>query len=527
MQTPSMYSGHPDRTLINFFNYYLAEGRLDLLADEETIACIRETFTPDEAVYRYRQKLGGVFTTNEQVADIPGINQERLKTLDGLVSRLDRVRLKELAPKTSWNNQVEAYVNGPDSLGMILSEIQKAQSYIHISVMQFFNDQSGNLIVEALLDAIARGVNVRVMVNYENTVLYGFKTGTGDFRHLADKLDSAGGKVIDTFQACYSNSEWPKKRMQLESEGISEGVLFLQDLVQAAVINRLDVINHRKFIVIDGNTSILGSQNIGDMHLYQTPPLSSESVTVDGRLLGVPRHEEEWHDGCFRIRGAIALPLNQLFVSQWVVMGGDHFDANDSFYFPKMDRNCGNEEITLFTCFPGNPINLIQQYFLSLVTYATEETVIVNPYLIDRVFWERLKSLDDETARHVSICNPLKVNDIPMNQPAVRCNMYIPFLNGITFFDYSKTGRFSHWKIAYDRQSDCVFHGSYNLNSRSAIHDFEVGILVKSKSFANKIKQIIDYDLNQSEKIENPKEFYKFPMVHPGYYLHAATRFFS
>ncbi|WP_090790811.1 phospholipase D-like domain-containing protein [Paenibacillus sp. GP183] len=243
--------------------------------------------------------------------------------------------------------------------------------------------------------------------------------------------------------------------------------------------------------------------------------------------MGIPRNKEEWHDGCFRILGAAAQHLNQLFASQWIVMGGDIFDANDSSYFPEMDRNCGVEECTLFTCFPGNPINLIQQYFLALVSYATAETVIINPYLVDQVFWDRLKGLEEEPANHVSICNPLKVNDIPMNEPAVRCNMFKPFLNGISFFDYSKTGRFSHWKIAYDQRSDCVFHGSYNLNTRSAIHDFEAGVLVKSKTFANKIKTMIEYDLNHSEKIENPKEFYKYPMFHPDYYFNAATKYFS
>jgi cardiolipin synthase len=449
-------------------------------------------------VYRYHQELGGVITSNEQLAGIPGMNKERLDALDCLVSQLDLVKLKGLAPKTSWYNQVEAYVNGPDSLAMILSEIKGAQSYIHLSVMQFFNDHSGNLIADALLDAIYRGVRVRVMVNYENTYLYGLKTGTGNFRLLADKLEDAGGKVIDTFHVCYSNKEWSEKRRKLEMDGVSEEILFLQDLVQAAVINGLDVVNHRKFIVIDGNTSILGSLNIGDMHLYQTPPEPSERVTVDGKLMGIPRNEEEWHDGCFRIRGAAAQHLNQLFASQWIVMGGDIFDANDIFYFPEMDRNCGDEECTLFTSFPGNPINLIQQYFLALVTYAAAETVIVNPYLIDQVFWDRLKGLEEEPASHVSICNPLTVNDIAMNQPAVRCNMFKPFVNGISFFDYSKTGRFSHWKIAYDSRSDCVFHGSYNLNTRSAIHDFEVGMLVKSKPFANKIKTMIYYDLNHS-----------------------------
>jgi cardiolipin synthase len=105
--------------------------------------------------------------------------------------------------------------------------------------------------------------------------------------------------------------------------------------------------------------------------------------------------------------------------------------------------------------------------------------------------------------------------------------MYKPFQNGVSFYDYSKTGRFSHWKIAYDKLADCVFHGSYNLNTRSASHDFEVGLLVKSKPFANKVKAMIEYDLNQSEKITDAKAFHKYPQLHLSHYLNDLTKYFS
>lgn len=65
---------------------------------------------------------------------------------------------------------------------------------------------------------------------------------------------------------------------------------------------------------------------------------------------------------------------------------------DDAFYHPNVNYHFGEEECTLFASFPGNPVNLIQQYYLNLITYATEETVIVNPYLIDQEFWDRLGS---------------------------------------------------------------------------------------------------------------------------------------
>jgi cardiolipin synthase len=527
MQSTHRYDNSPGSTIIDFFNYYTSGGPLEVLTeDEQLIECMSKIFPAAETVRRYRQELGGVFVSLEQIVQIPGLTGERLAVLEEAVCQLDAVRLHALAPQTSWNNRVDAYVNGPDSLDMMLAEIRKAARYIHLSVMLFFNDQAGNLIGNALVDAAARGVEVRVMANYEVTRLHSLKSENGRFDILADRIASAGGKVLNTFHVCYNNGEWEEKRTELAKQGVPEGVLFRQDLVQAKLINGLDVVNHRKFIIIDGESAIMGSQNIGDMHLYRTPIKTPGSVNVDGRPLGIPGSEEEWHDGCFRIHGAAIEQLHQLFYSQWVLHGGDIFDAEHAFYCPDVNRDCGEEQCTLFICFPGNPVNLIQQYYLDLITYAQSETIIVNPYLIDNDFWKRLKCLSSKQSKRVAICNPLTVNDIPINQLAVRCNMYKPLENGIAFYDYSKSGRFSHWKIAYDKQSDSVFHGSYNLNTRSAEHDFEMGMLVTGKSFAGKIRTMIEYDLRHSEKIEDEAAFYKYPLLHPEFYLYTGVRQF-
>jgi cardiolipin synthase len=411
---------------------------------------------------------------------------------------------------------------------MIVEEINKAEHYIHMSMMLFFNDRSGGRIAQALLDALNRGVVVRLMVDYGITA-FGYEKNlkVGDFQSIADKLKEAGGKLINTFSTCYTQAEWPEKRAELASQGVPENSLCLQDYVQKAATTGLNVVNHRKFIVIDGITSVLGSINVGDQYLFDTPIRTPGLEQVDGRPLGIPSKQEEWHDGCFRIQGAAAQSLNHIFVFQWTVLGGDVFDPGDSFYNYEGDLNFGEAECTIFASFPGNPVNVIQQYYLSLITYASDETIIVNPYLIDQAFWDRLKSLPAEQARHLSICNPLFVNDHPTNHAAVRSNMYEPFRQGISFYDYSHTERFSHWKITYDKRSGCVFHGSYNINERSACHDFELGVLVKSKPFADKVRTMIDYDLKVSRKVTDEGEFFKHPNLHPSTFLNKMTNFFT
>ncbi|MNU89902.1 Major cardiolipin synthase ClsA [compost metagenome] len=515
--------------MINFMNYYLSRGPIEKVVEGAELAKVfADTHIPFEEAVRYRQELGGFFTSPEQLKDLPGLTIQLLEQLAYLVHKLDLGRLSALLPGTTENNQVDAYVNGPDCLQVLLEEINRAERYIHLSVMLFFNDNSGNKVVQALLDARARGVIVRVMVDYGITAVgYNSNLKFGDFSSLAKQLEAAGCQLINTFTTSYSNVDWESKREELAAAGVPEHGLFLQDYVQEQITTGLNVINHRKFLVIDGVTSIVGSINIGDQYLFENPVTAAGNEEIDGRKLGYPSKEDEWHDGCFRIRGAAAYSLNQIFVFQWTVLGGEVFDPGDDFYYPEMDRRLGEEQCTLFASFPGNPVNLIQQYYLDLLKYAGDETIIVNPYLIDNAFWEMLGSLSEEQAQHIIICNPLNVNDHPTNKAAVQSHMYGPFHKGVSYYDYSKTERFSHWKITYDARADCVFHGSYNINERSACHDFELGILVKGKSFADKVRRMMGYDLSVSEQVTDDKVFFKHPSLHPSTYFNKITEYFT
>ncbi|WP_409290400.1 phospholipase D-like domain-containing protein [Peribacillus sp. SCS-37] len=517
---------HPLQTnSVNFINYYLSNGPLSKVAagSEEAVRLLEQHIPFTEAV-KHRQALGGVFTTHSQLIHMPGMDQGLLERLGFLLQELDLSLLDSLTPNTTWNNKVDAYVNGPDNLRVIIEEIDKAERYIHLSVMLFFNDDSGRAVKDALLNALNRGVKVRIMVDYGVTAVgYEKDLEVGRFNELADELKDAGCRIVDTFHNCYGKEEWPEKRAELAAKGVPESTLAVQDFIQEEYTLDINVINHRKFLVIDGITTIIGSLNIGDQYMYNTPVKSKDEECGNG----IPGKEGQWHDGCFRIQGEVAHPLNQLFSLQWTVLGGDVFDPNDSFYYGDEDRNFGEEECTLIASFPGNPVNLIQQYYLSLIKYAGDETIIVNPYLIDQDFWDQLKEITEEEAQHISICNPLNVNDHLTNRAAVRSNMYKPFTKGVSFFDYSNTGRFSHWKIAYDKRSHCVFHGSYNINERSACHDFELGVLIKGEAFAEKMREMIGHDLSVSEEITDKKEFFKHPLLHPSTYINNMTKSFT
>lgn len=74
---------------------------------------------------------------------------------------------KILEPTRIENNHTELFIDGPDTLAMLLREIKKAQHFIHVQVMLFYSDEAGFRIADALAAKAAEGVEVRVMSDSE------------------------------------------------------------------------------------------------------------------------------------------------------------------------------------------------------------------------------------------------------------------------------------------------------------------------------------------------------------------------
>lgn len=171
--------------------------------------------------------------------------------------------------------------------------------------------------------------------------------------------------------------------------------------------------------------------------------------------------------------------------------------------------------------------NHIRNYYLRKIRECKGQFIIQNPYVNDDLFWQELSQLDGEQARKIILINPYKAkgNDYAQNASTIQCNMWEPFQRGVSFYSYSH--RMTHWKLALDVAEGEVFLGSYNLNHRSALHDFELNILVKSPQLANRVMTIMKKDLSQSTMITDADEFYQHPDRHPSCLLLKATEYFE
>jgi len=311
-------------------------------------------------------------------------------------------------------------------------------------------------------------------------------------------MKHAGVHFIRTDPEIYEIAYWKEeKRPKLEKEGVPEIFLKIQDLSQKeGGAKSINSVYHRKFMIVDNKMCWLGSLNIGSEYLWEGP-----MQPVPGNPRGISPDRRNWHDGMFVIKGPeFAKKLNIVFAQQWMVLGGDIFELNNSEDVP--DPGDGKDMLAIFLSFPGNPVNCCFEYFEELVQWCEGEVIIENPYIIDEQFWHVLHHLEDEQYPKLHFITCLKETDHLIAPPSVRAHALIPYKKGTIFTDYSATyKRFSHLKIAIDFNTRCVFHGSTNLNTRSALHDFEINILVKSNRLFKEVKTIIEHDIHTGQPI--------------------------
>ncbi len=162
-------------------------------------------------------------------------------------------------------NKLELIETPDEILDAIAADIRQARSTCHL---QFYIWQEGGKVTEvenALCEAAARGVTCRVLVD---------SIGSQDF------LKS-------------------RRKSELEAAGIKIREALPAGLIKA-LFARVDIRNHRKIVVIDGEIAYTGSQNM-----------------VDPRYFKQESGVGQWIDVMVRITGPVVESLAGTFTSDW------------------------------------------------------------------------------------------------------------------------------------------------------------------------------------------------------------------
>jgi cardiolipin synthase len=334
-------------------------------------------------------------------------------------------------------NGIELIDDYQSSLERLLRDIEQARHSVHLLYYIFADDDTGRRAVEALERTARRGVTCRVLMDSVGS--------RRALKRLAPRLRAAGVEVI--------------------------GLLPLRLLRPGRV--RLDLRNHRKVAVIDGQIGYVGSQNIVD-------------CDANGSMLN--------EELVARVRGPVVHQLQAVLLA-------DRYQEiaqsiADRTLFPEPAPG-GTAAAQILPSGPGHQEGNTQQVLVSLIYAARRRVVLTTPYFVpDATLLAAMGTVAARGAQVHLIVS--RYSNKPLVQFAQQSYFEDLLAAGVCIHLYGTA--FLHAKHA-SIDDDVAIIGSSNLDIRSFALNSEVSLLVYDAAVVNDLRKIQDRYMAGSELI--------------------------
>ena len=335
-------------------------------------------------------------------------------------------------------NLVEILVDGEEAYPAMLESIGKARSWIYFSTYIFETKGIGNEVIDALTQAVERGVDVRVL------------------------LDGAG--------AWYSRG---KTRNILATKGIK----VVSFLPPGRVLSRLTINlrNHRKILLIDGQQGFTGGMNIRQSHLIRTAD---------------PKKATK--DTMFRLQGPVLKQIGEVFEEDWFYANGERLSAKEYD-----DSQPGLSSCRVISDGPGVNLDILAKILISAISNAQSSIYIVTPYFLPPR--ELIVAIQSAALRGVEVTLLLPANNnLPYVHWAMRNSLWQFLQFGVRV--YYQQPPFDHSKLLVIDQQYCQI-GSANFDSRSLRLNFELNVEIFDPEFGKSLFKKIEKDKQSATEI--------------------------
>ena len=357
----------------------------------------------------------------------------------------DYNRMREMLLSTNFatitgDNEVEIFTEGEKKFEALLEAINSAEESINFQYYIIRNDELSKKIVSALTEKARQGVKVRVL---------GDAVGCHRLpRNFFRELKEAGGETAFFFRSKYLH-----------------------------INMRINYRNHRKIVVIDGNTGFVGGFNVGDEYLGKGP-------------LGY------WRDTHLRISGGAVYSLQARFFLDWNHAAEQDLDFFNTFYFPEMAPGKGSV-MQVVSSGPDSRGESIKMGYLQLINNAIGSIYIQTPYFIpDQSLLDAL-TIAAESGIDVRIMFPCKP-DHPFVYWAGFSYLWDLVEAGVRVFLYDRG--FIHAKtIVVDGMVSSV--GSANWDIRSFRLNFETNAFIYDYEVSERLKKIFEDDFEYCTEV--------------------------
>src|SRR5208283_512259 len=355
---------------------------------------------------------------------------------------LARVVTRVVARPLTPGNHVQPLVNGDEAFPAMLDAIESAKKSISLVSYIFDNDASGRQFAEALGRAVKRGVAVRVLI------------------------DAAGTR--------YS---WPPITHRLKSLGVPCAKFLPASLFTPWRVATINLRNHRKILVVDGQMAFTGGMNIRHGNVLAARPASPV---------------QDLH---FRVEGPVVTQLQDAFVNDWAFTTGEVLDGEAWFPEPRFHHRGVVARVIIDG--PDADFEKLRWTLLAALAEAQTSVQIVTPYFLPHPPLISALNLAVLRGVRVDIILPGK-NNLPFVHWASRAMWWQVLAHGCRIwltpppFDHSKLMVVDgHW----------VLLGSANWDTRSLRLNFELNVEGYGRELAHELAAVIARMLHGAHEV--------------------------
>lgn len=288
-------------------------------------------------------------------------------------------------------------------------------------------------------------------------------------RHMATQLAARAraGVAVHVLVDGYGAAHFPRTLAPILREaGVSVAVF--EPVRFALSGTRINLRNHRKLLIVDGESAFIGGMNIGDNYAFR------------------------WHDLAVRLRGPVVGTLDELFRDDW-------YYATRASLVPVAPIQCdGSVDCAVLATGPDGGASLEDVLFQAL-TGARERILLTTPYFVPTS--SLLAALRGAARRgvEVSLLIP-RYTDWPLIRLVSHAFLPPLLACGVRVFQYTKAPL--HLKsLVIDRE--LVLVGSPNFDMRSLNLNFEVTCLLLDRDVNAQLAAMFERDLHASKELHS------------------------
>jgi cardiolipin synthase len=319
--------------------------------------------------------------------------------------------------------------NGEEAFPAMLKAIRNANRFVYLSTYIFETNRTGRAFIAALTEAVHRGIDVKVILD-----------GIGELYALP-----RAGKLLGKNKVRFTR--------------------FLPPRLYPPAIH-INLRNHRKLMVVDGEIAFVGGMNIGDRHLVEK---------TDN-----PFRVRDVH---FRLQGPIVNQLEASFIEDWGFCTGEILSLSGTTC-----SVAGTAVCRAITEGPNQDLDKLTTILVGAVSQARKRVTIVTPYFLP--FRDMISALQIAALKGVEVTVVLPgKNNLPYLHWATRKMLWELLKKGVKVL--YQPPPFVHSKL-FVIDDFYALIGSANIDPRSLRLNFELGVEIFDREVIQEINDHID-----------------------------------